>query len=89
MIDIYLLANLKRKYGNKEIELPKEVLTIYDSYANFFSSGTNGYLTKARIRNNQLEFYHDWWAYGWFSYDELHEKYPEAVDTAVDLLLNT
>ena len=75
--------NFKGKYGDREVELTSHVLTIYDSYANPFSSGSNGYITKARVRNNVLELYHDWWAYGWFPYEELAKKHPKAVDEAL------
>jgi len=68
----------KEKYGNKEVELPVSVLTIRDNYPSPLCSGSNGYLTKVRIRNDEFEFYHNWWAYGWLSFEDIKLKYPDA-----------
>lgn len=80
--------SFKRRYGNKEVELQQRVMTIMDSRASYgpFSSGSNGYITKARVKDGVLEFYHDWWSYGWFSYDEMKKKWPCAVDCAIKQL---
>ena len=77
----------KKLYGNREVELPSHVLTINDNYASPFSSGSNGYLTKIRLNNNNFEFYHNWWSYGWISFDEVKEKYPYAA-CKVESLIN-
>ena len=70
----------KKIYGNKEIELSPHIITINDSHASSFSSGSNGYLTKIRLnKENNFEFYHDWWEYEWISFDEVKEKYPYAA----------
>jgi len=76
----------KNKYGDREIELERQVMTIYDSYPSPFSSGSNGYITKARLNNGTLEFYHNWWRYGWFSYEEMHKDYPRAVNSVIKQL---
>ena len=76
----------KKKYGDKEVKLEKAPMTIYDSYPSAYSSGSNGYITKVRVRNNTLEFYHDWWAYGWFSYSDMYKDYPKAVNEAIKQL---
>ncbi len=75
--------SFKKKYGDKEVELEKPVMSVYDNYAGPFSSGSNGYIKKARLNNGVLELYHDWWAYGWFSYEELHKEYARAVNSVV------
>lgn len=82
-----IITKFKNKYGDKEVKLPYEILTVYDSYASPFSSGSNGYITKVRVRNGVLEFYHNWWAYGWFSYNEMNEKYPCQVCKAISMVL--
>ena len=52
-----------------EVQVPKPVITIRDNYASPFSSGSNGYINKLRInkQTHELEYYHDWWNYGWFN----------------------
>lgn len=77
----------KKLYGDREIDLPSDVLTINDSYASPFSSGSNGYLTKIRLNKDNFEFYHNWWRYGWISFDEVKEKYPCAA-SKVESLIN-
>ena len=69
----------KEKYGNKEIKLPTDILTVKDDYSSTFCSGCNGYLTKVRIRNNEFEFYHNWWDYKWLSFNDIKRKYPNIV----------
>lgn len=70
----------KKLYGNREVKLPCQIMTIFDNYASPFSSGGNGYLTKVRLnKEDNFEFYHDWWDYGWLSSDEVEEKYPCAA----------
>lgn len=79
------------KYGDKEVELPYPIMTIYDNYASPFSSGSNGYLKKVRVRNGKFEFYHDWWRYGWLTMEEIREQYPKAygkLSSAISSLLN-
>jgi hypothetical protein len=73
------------KYGNNEIELPKPICVIKDNYPSPFSSGANGYITKLRIHNNQLEYYLDWWNYGW--YPTTDHKYDEAIELALNMAL--
>jgi hypothetical protein len=68
------------KYGEKTVvkfDRPG-VMTIRDDYASPFSSGRNGYITEVRVENGELQFYHNWWAYGWISEEELRKKYPRA-----------
>ena len=77
----------KKLYGNREVKLPSSILTINDSYASPFSSGSNGYLTKVRLNKDNFEFYHDWWSYGWISFDEVKEKYPYAA-CKIESLIN-
>lgn len=67
------------KYGEDEVKLPFEILTIQDNYAGPFSSGSNGYLTKVRLKNGEFEFYHNWWNYGWLSFEEIRKQYPCAA----------
>jgi len=77
----------KKLYGNKEVELPSHILTINDNYASPFSSGSNGYLTKVRLnKDDKFEFYHDWWAYRWISFNEVKEKYPHTVSEIESLI---
>jgi len=82
----------KKLYGNSEVKLPSHILTINDSYASPFSSGSNGYLTKVRLnKEDNFEFYHNWWAYGWISFDEVKEKYPCAackIESSIKYLIN-
>lgn len=69
----------KEKYGDKEIRLPSAILTIKDDYASPLCSGSNGHLTKVRLREGKFEFYHDWWAYGWLTTEEIKKDYPCAA----------
>lgn len=73
----------KQKYGDKEVRIEKRIVTIYDNFPGPHSSGSNGYITKARVRDSVLEFYHDWWNYGWFSYKEMHKEYARAINKAI------
>lgn len=79
---VYAEAFIK-KYGDSEVKLRHPVLTIMDNRPDPFSSGANGYIKKARVRNGILELYHDWWAYGWYSYDDMYTKYADATDEAL------
>ena len=79
----YLCVKLfKSKYGDREVELTPRVLTTDDRDA-IFGSGSNGYITKARVKDNVLEFYHDWWNYGWLSCEEMYQDYPKAAHSAI------
>lgn len=82
-----LKEEFKKLYGNREIELPSHIITINDSYTSPFSTWTNGYLTKVRLNNDNFEFYHDWWIYGWISFDKVKEKYPCAA-CKIEFLIN-
>ena len=82
-----ITEKFKKLYGDREIELPSHVLTIKDNYASPFSSGSNGYLTKIRLNKDNFEFYHNWWSYGWISFNEIKEKYPCAA-CEVESLIN-
>ena len=73
------------KYGNNEIELPKRICVIKDDYPCSFCSGSNGYITKLRIHDDKLEYYLDWWAYGWNPVTD--HKYDEAIKEALDMVL--
>ena len=80
----------KEKYKEQEVKLSPAIMTIYDSYPSPLSSGSNGYLTKIRVRNNKFEVYHDWWSYGWLSIEEVERKYPCAsckLNQAINALL--
>ena len=79
---------VKAKFGTEEIRLKEPVLTISDNSASPFSSGGSGYIKRVRVKDDVLEFYHDWWAYGWYSYVELHKKYPRAVTSAINQILH-
>lgn len=68
----------EEKYGSSEVKLHHSILTIHDCRSDPFSSGSNGYLKKVRIKNGKFEFYHDWWAYEWLTEDEVQDKYPDA-----------
>lgn len=83
-----ITEEFKKLYGDREVKLPSHVLTINDSHASPFSSGANGYLTKVRLnKEDNFEFYHDWWAYEWISFDMVKEKYPCAA-CEVESLIN-
>lgn len=78
------------KYGESEIDLPKGILTIRDDYPSPFSSGSNGYITTVRVKNNQFEFYHDFWGGGWMSRKEVDNKFPHAgkrLDKMIRILI--
>lgn len=82
--------DFEKKYGNSEVELQHHILTIFDSYPSPFSSGSNGYLTKVRLRNGEFEFYHDWWAYEWLTESDVMHNYPDAyckLNNEINLLL--
>ena len=68
-----------QKYGEKEVKLPWKILTIRDNYPGPLSSGSNGYLTKVRLKDGKFEFYHDWWDYGWLQFNEIEKQYPHTL----------
>lgn len=75
----------KAKYGiGNEVEVPIPVMTIKDDYPSTFCSGTNGYINKLRINKDthKLEYYHDWWCYGWFT-DDYQEQVLAALKQAI------
>lgn len=76
----------KYTYGDKEVEIKENIITIRDDFLNSHSSGSNGYFTKARVNEGKLELYHDWLDYGWMSYEEAKEKYPYAVSKVLKAL---
>ena len=78
---------LVERIRGTEVKLPRPVLTIYDSYPDPFSSGSNGYITKVRVRSNALEFYHDWWDYGWKSYSEMKKINSQSVKEVIRILI--
>ncbi len=78
--------SFKKKYGDKEVELERPVMSVCDNSPEPFSSGSNGYITKVRVKNSTLEFYHNWWRYGWFSYEEMHKDYSRAVNSVIKQL---
>jgi len=78
-----LICAFQTKYGEgNEVKVPSPVLTVYDNYANPFSSGSNGYITKLRINKSthKFEYFHDWWAYGW----EFDAKYTDEAICALE-----
>ena len=83
MNDLINLFKLKYGIGN-EIKIPNPILTIKDNYPSTHCSGNNGYITKLRINKEtmKLEYYHDWWDYGWFS-----DNYKSKVKSALKQLL--
>jgi len=82
------IGMFKKKYGDKIVELPRSILTIKDDYPCTFCSGSNGYLTKVRIKDNKFEFYHDWWAYGWLTVSDIYSKYPDAASQLKSVINN-
>lgn len=68
-----------KKYGDAEVKLPVDILTIKDDQCGPFSSGSNGHLTKIRLKSGQFELYHSWWAYGWLTIDEVKKQYPHTI----------
>lgn len=67
-----------KKYGeNTEVTLPSKICIIYDDFADPYSSGANGYMTKLRVVNGNLEYYKDFWDYGWRSDSETLKEFAE------------
>ena len=79
------VKQFEEKYGNEEVKLPLQVCVIKDDYPSSFSSGSNGYIKKLRVKDGKLEYYLDWWNYGW--YDANDGEYPEAIEEALNQLL--
>ena len=84
----YLTEEFFKKFGNQEIILPREIMVIRDDYAGPFSSGSNGYISKLRINpsTKELEYYLNWWAYGWNKATD--GKYPDAIREALAMVLD-
>ena len=81
----YEEQRFKEKYKDQEVELPRPLLVIRDDHPSPFSSGSNGYIKKLRARNGKLEYYLDWWDYGWHPADD--GKYPNEIEDALRQLL--
>lgn len=66
-----LIKKFKEKYKIlQEVKVPNSPITIRDTEG-FHASGSNGYLSRLRInKDGRLEYYHDWWQYGWFDDDK-------------------
>ena len=66
-----LIKHFKEKYAIlTEVKVPNPPITIRDRDG-FHASGENGYISRLRINKaGRLEYYHDWWQYGWFDDDE-------------------
>jgi len=80
-----LIDKFVQCFGEQEVRIPNGGLcVIHDSYASPFSSGSNGYITKIRVRKDKLEYYLDWWDYGW----KVDDKYQDACEEALKLCLN-
>ena len=74
-----------KKYGvGVEVKVPVPPTTIRDNEPSPFSSGSNGSITKLRVNKDtlQLEYYHNWWSYGWYS-----EGYAEQVCQALNQVI--
>lgn len=76
-----MVGRFLRKYGNKEVNLKDQILTIDDHYS--WGSGSVGYLTAVRVRNNKFEYYHNWWAGGWQTEDQLIKDYPDILPACI------
>lgn len=83
----YLTEEFFKKFGNQEIILPREIMVIRDDCGPF-SSGSNGYISKLRINpsTKELEYYLNWWAYGWNKATD--GKYPDAIREALAMVLD-
>jgi hypothetical protein len=75
-----LIKKFKEKYPIlKEVKVPNEPITIRDTEG-FHASGENGYISRLRInKEGMLEYYHDWWQYGWFDDDKYIPQKIEAL----------
>ena len=77
----YLNKQFEGKYGNKEVELPRPLCVIRDNCASPFSSGSNGYIKKLRVKDGKLQYYLDFWNYGWYNADD--GKYTNEIECAL------
>lgn len=67
-----------RKYGkNTEVTLPTPICIIRDNFPSPHSSGSNGYMSKLRFVDGKLEYYKDFWDYGWYSDTQTLRKFAE------------
>ncbi|MBP5722866.1 MAG: hypothetical protein J6X18_04745 [Bacteroidales bacterium] len=73
------------KYGsNFEVTLPKTVCILKDDYPSTHCSGSNAYITKVRFHAGKIEYYVDWWKYGWnASPDATYAQKKKAVLSAL------
>ena len=78
-----LIELFKKKYKDEEVVLPQSICVISDNKPDPFSAGGFGYITKLRVKDNRLEYYLDWWSYGWYS----DNKYPCAIHAALNMVL--
>ena len=69
----YLTEAFKTKFGTAEIKVP-EITVISEP-----ELGSGG-ITKIRVRNNKVEYYLNWWAYGWYS----DMKYLGGIEKALE-----
>lgn len=76
-----MVGRFLRKYGNKEVNLKDQIPTIDDHQS--WGSGSVGYLTAVRVRNNKFEYYHNWWAGGWQTEGQLIKDYPDVMPTCI------
>lgn len=54
----------------QEVNVPNPPITIRDTHG-FDASGENGSISRLRINKaGRLEYYHEWWQYGWFDDDK-------------------
>ena len=67
-----LIQAFKDKFGDAEVTVP-EITVVSDPRC-----GSGG-ISKIRVRNNEAEYYLNWWAYGW--YDDY--KYPDEIEEAL------
>ena len=75
-----LINKFLERFGDQEVSIPNGGLcVIHDCHANPFSSGSNGYITKLRVRNNTLEYYLDWWDYGWKADNKYQDECYKAL----------
>lgn len=73
-----------KKYGKGvEVKVPEPVRTIKD-----FQAGS-GFVKYIRVNKdtNELEYYHDWWQYGWFPIkgNEYQNQALKALSMLIDI----
>ena len=77
-----LIEEFKKKFffAGTEVKVPNPPITIRDTEG-FHASGANGYMKKLRInpKTGHLEYYHDWWAYGWEDDDKYRAQKISAL----------